>query len=447
MHDQVKCRTLFATHYHELTRLAGRLDCAVAPPRPRARVEGRPRPAPRSRRRRRRPQLRHRRRQARRAAAGGGRARASRCSPSSKRAATRPAGSPPGSTICRLFAAAAEPEHAPDPLAAALDEIEPDSLTPARGARAALSAEAARGRARADEPARRSTIGARSSTAARSPTGSPACAGQDADEPRPRRSCARRSQYGRAEIAAAARGGARQRPRRRAGHRLPARPARPARLRFRHRAAARRATGRPWRWSASAAPGRGEMAPFSDLDLMFLTAKAPTARAGARGRSDASSAVGPEAQGRPFGPLDRAADRAGQEGHDHPHRLPRGALAVGRREAVRRRDAPLPQGGRRRHRRRVRRRQARRARRAARQDGRQPLCRRAQRQGRQGRPSRPPHALLDRQICPRRRATRPTSSAPACSPPPSSAASTAPSASSGRCAATCTCSPGAPRSG
>ena len=27
MHDSVKCRTLFATHYHELTRLAGRLDC------------------------------------------------------------------------------------------------------------------------------------------------------------------------------------------------------------------------------------------------------------------------------------------------------------------------------------------------------------------------------------------------------------------------------------
>src|SRR4051794_29901293 len=27
MHDEVKCRTLFATHYHELTRLAGRLDC------------------------------------------------------------------------------------------------------------------------------------------------------------------------------------------------------------------------------------------------------------------------------------------------------------------------------------------------------------------------------------------------------------------------------------
>jgi DNA mismatch repair protein MutS len=27
MHDKVKCRTVFATHYHELTRLAGRLDC------------------------------------------------------------------------------------------------------------------------------------------------------------------------------------------------------------------------------------------------------------------------------------------------------------------------------------------------------------------------------------------------------------------------------------
>jgi DNA mismatch repair protein MutS len=26
MHDQARCRTLFATHYHELTRLAGRLD-------------------------------------------------------------------------------------------------------------------------------------------------------------------------------------------------------------------------------------------------------------------------------------------------------------------------------------------------------------------------------------------------------------------------------------
>ena len=78
----------------------------------------------------------------------------------------------------------------------------------------------------------------------------------------------------------------------------------------------------------------------------------------------------------------------------------------GDEQAVRPRHAPLPQGSRRRHRRRIRRRQARRARRAPHQDGRQPLCRRAQRQGRQGRAARPPHALLDRQICPRRRAAR-----------------------------------------
>jgi DNA mismatch repair protein MutS len=29
-----------------------------------------------------------------------------------------------------LFAAAAEPDHSPDPIAAALDEVDPDALTP-----------------------------------------------------------------------------------------------------------------------------------------------------------------------------------------------------------------------------------------------------------------------------------------------------------------------------
>ena len=75
MHDEVKARTLFATHYHELTRLAGRLD-SLSLHHVRARewkgdlvllhevADGR-----------RRPQLRHCRRQAGRPAAGGGGAR------------------------------------------------------------------------------------------------------------------------------------------------------------------------------------------------------------------------------------------------------------------------------------------------------------------------------------------------------------------------------------
>jgi DNA mismatch repair protein MutS len=129
MHDQVKCRTLFATHYHELTRLAGRLDClslhhvrarewkddlvllhevaAGAADRSYgiavAKLAGLP-PAVVSRARSVLARL-----EAGRDATGGIAA---------------------GLDDLPLFAAAAEPEPATDPLAAALGEIDPDRLTP-----------------------------------------------------------------------------------------------------------------------------------------------------------------------------------------------------------------------------------------------------------------------------------------------------------------------------
>ena len=129
MHDQVKCRTLFATHYHELTRLAGRLDClSLHHVRARewkgdlvllhevadgaadrsygiavAKLAGLP-PAVVARAR----------------------------SVLSKLEAGRDAtgGIAAGLDDLPLFAAAAEPEHSPEPIAVALGEIDPDSLTP-----------------------------------------------------------------------------------------------------------------------------------------------------------------------------------------------------------------------------------------------------------------------------------------------------------------------------
>ena len=129
MHDRVRCRTLFATHYHELTRLAGRLD-SLSLHHVRARewkgdlV------------------LLHE-------VADGGADR------SYGIAVAKLAGLPPAvvsrarSVLARLeagrdstgglaaglddlplFAASAEPEHAPDLLTAALSAIEPDRLTP-----------------------------------------------------------------------------------------------------------------------------------------------------------------------------------------------------------------------------------------------------------------------------------------------------------------------------
>ena len=129
MHDQLKCRTLFATHYHELTRLAGRLDhLSLHHVRARewkgdlvllhevadgaadrsygiavAKLAGLPQMVV---------------------------ARAK--SVLSKLEAGRDAtgGIAAGLDDLPLFAAAAEPEHSADPLAAALDSFDPDSLSP-----------------------------------------------------------------------------------------------------------------------------------------------------------------------------------------------------------------------------------------------------------------------------------------------------------------------------
>ncbi|QNN68459.1 DNA mismatch repair protein MutS [Sphingomonas lutea] len=129
MHDDVRCRTLFATHYHELTRLAGRLD-ALSLHHVRARewkgdlvllhevADG---AADRS--------------------YGIAVAKLAGLPPAvvaraksvlAKLEAGRDAtgGIAAGLDDLPLFAAAAEPEGAPDALAEALDAIDPDSLTP-----------------------------------------------------------------------------------------------------------------------------------------------------------------------------------------------------------------------------------------------------------------------------------------------------------------------------
>jgi DNA mismatch repair protein MutS len=129
MHDQVKCRTLFATHYHELTRLAGSLDSlSLHHVRARewkgdlvllhevadgaadrsygiavAKLAGLP-------------------------PAVVARARSVLAKLEAGRDAT--GGIAAGLDDLPLFAATAEPEHGPDPLVAALAEVDPDSLTP-----------------------------------------------------------------------------------------------------------------------------------------------------------------------------------------------------------------------------------------------------------------------------------------------------------------------------
>ena len=152
--------------------------------------------------------------------------------------------------------------------------------------------------------------------------------------------------------------------------------------------------------------GRGEMAPYSDFDLMVLTAKAPTAEVRAAAEAilhllwDLKLKVGHSVRSTSeliaLAKKDMTIRTALLEGRWlwGDDKLFDAAMRRFRKEVVAgtaaefvaaklaERDAAPPP------------------------DGRQPLCRRAQRQGRQGRPSRPPHALLDRQICARRRTPR-----------------------------------------
>ena len=203
----------------------------VAPSCPGARVEGRPGAAARGRRRRRRPQLRHCGRQARRACRRRSSPAPARCLPSLRPAATRPAGSPPASTILPLFAAAAEPERARS-AGAALDGIDPDSLTPRDALEALYRLKRLAAERATMSLSRRSRTAARSSTAARSPTDCTRCDRQEL-RPAPRPSSREALDDGPRGNRPPAWPRARQRPRGGPGHRLSPRPARSPRLRFR----------------------------------------------------------------------------------------------------------------------------------------------------------------------------------------------------------------------
>ena len=191
MHDQVKCRTLFATHYHELTRLAGRLD-SLSLHHVRAREwkgdlvllhEVAAGAADRSygiavaklaglaaRSRRARPI-------GARQARGGTRRDRRDCRRARRSAAVRGRG--------RAGAA-------PDPLLAVARWIEPDSLTPREALEALYRLKSPRGRAPADDLPK-SITGGRSSTVARSAIGfSAARPGKRASALKQLRSCAKR---------------------------------------------------------------------------------------------------------------------------------------------------------------------------------------------------------------------------------------------------------------
>ena len=80
--------------------------------------------------------------------------------------------------------------------------------------------------------------------------------------------------------------------------------------------------------------GRGELAPFSDVDLLFVRPFKADALGRKRHRIHSLHAVGPGAEGRPCDALAGRMRAPVQAGRDHPHRDSRSALSVGRFRAL-----------------------------------------------------------------------------------------------------------------
>ncbi len=149
--------------------------------------------------------------------------------------------------------------------------------------------------------------------------------------------------------------------------------------------------------------GRGLLAPFSDVDLLFLLALQADALGRERGRIHALPAVGLGPEGRPRHAHRRAIAQARAKRRHHSHRAARCPPDPGRQAALRGAEPSLPARGGERHGAPVRRGEDGRARPAPPPLRRVALSRRAQHQGRQGRPARPAHAALAGQVPLRRR--------------------------------------------